>query len=332
VLAAPGTDLTTLTVSDGVGSFSTSLTIIVTKEDATATYTGALFASTAAATSSTATVTLSATIKDITAEPTNPLWDGDLGDIRNAKVSFVLRNDPNPPTSISGCTNLAVGLVNSADSKVGTATCNWNATINPPSQSFTIGIVVNNYFTRDASVDDTVITVSQPLSNFITGGGYLQMTSPTTSSAGFAAAAAGTKNNFGFNVKYNKQGTNLQGNINTIIRSTLIASPSGCQAPGLHVYQIKGNAMTSLSVDPITGKAVFNGKANIQDITDGANVCAVDGNATLQVTMDDNGEPGSADTISITVWNKAGGLWFASKWNGTMTVEQLLGGGNLLVH
>jgi hypothetical protein len=30
--------------------------------------------------------------------------------------------------------------------------------------------------------------------------------------------APGTKNNFGFNVKYNKSNTNLQGNINTIVR------------------------------------------------------------------------------------------------------------------
>jgi hypothetical protein len=35
--------------------------------------------------------------------------------------------------------------------------------------------------------------------------------------------------------------------------------------------------------------------------------------------------------IGVTVWNKAGGLWFASKWDGTRTVEQLFGGGNLVV-
>ena len=30
--------------------------------------------------------------------------------------------------------------------------------------------------------------------------------------------------------------------------------------------------------------------------------------------------------------DKSGGLWFASKWSGTQTVEQTLGGGNLVVH
>src|SRR5262249_5191628 len=137
-------------------------------------------------------------------------------------------------------------------------------------------------------------------------------------------------NNFGFNVKYNKQGTNLQGNMNTIIRN------NG------RVYQIKGNSMTSLTVTPAGGcinatltspcTATFNGKASIQDITYPNNVLSIDGNATLQVTMTDKGEPGSSDTVGITVWNKAGGVWFSSRWDGTKTVEQTLGGGNLVVH
>jgi hypothetical protein len=110
----------------------------------------------------------------------------------------------------------------------------------------------------------------------------------------------------------------------------------------VHVYQVKGNAMTSLAVNPATCPkatasspclATFNGKANIQDITNPAAPIAVDGNATLQVTMTDKGEPGAgSDTIGITVWNKSGGLWFSSEWNGTKTVEKPLGGGNLVVH
>ena len=131
------------------------------------------------------------------------------------------------------------------------------------------------------------------------------------------------------NVKYNKGGTNLQGNINIIIRN------------GGRVYQIKGNSMTSLSVNPSTCPkatqsapctAVFNGKGNIRDITDPLNPISVDGNGTLQVTMTDKGEPGSSDSISVTLWNKTGGLWFSSNWTGTKTIEQLLGGGNLVVH
>src|SRR5207249_5641112 len=112
--------------------------------------------------------------------------------------------------------NLPVGLVTAGDTKTGTATYNWSLNIGAgDSAQYTIGIIVNNYYTRNASDDDTVVTVSKPLSNFITGGGCLML----SSSSGLKAGAAGSRNNFGFNVKWNKGGTNLQGNINTIVRN-----------------------------------------------------------------------------------------------------------------
>jgi hypothetical protein len=286
------------------------VTLTVTKEDARAYYTGALFVSSNS--SGAATVTLAATIKDITAETGDPDYDAYAGDIRNAKVTFINRDNNSTIAA-----NVPVGLADPSDTKVGTATYNWDVNIGSAnSVSYTIGIIVNNYYTRNSGADDEVITVSKPLNDFITGGGYLVM----SNSSGEYPGAAGTKNNFGFNVKYNKSGKNLQGNINSIVRN------------GDRVYQIKGNAMTSLSVNGTAKMAIFNGKANIQDITDPNNVIPIDGNATLQVTMTDNGEPGSSDKIGITVWNKSGGLWFSSNWNGTQTVEQTLSGGNLVVH
>jgi hypothetical protein len=181
---------------------------------------------------------------------------------------------------------------------------------------------VNNFYTRNASEENVTVTVSKPLNDFITGGGFVIL----EKASGQINPKQGTKNNFGFNVKYNKGGTNLQGNINTIVRGE-----DG------KVYQVKGNVMTSLAVD-ITKTtthpnptAIFNGKASIQDITDPTAPVSVDGNATLQVTMTDAGEPGTSDKIAITVWNKAGGVWFASNWNVTKTVEQFLAKGNLKV-
>jgi hypothetical protein len=302
-------------------------TLTVTQEDARATYTGALFASTSSTTSSTAIVTLAATVQDITAVLDDSAYDAFAGDIRNASITFVNRDAGNAVL----CT-APIGLVVLADPKTGTATCNWTANIgNSDSQSYTVGMIINNYYTRNASVENTVVTVYKPLSsNFITGGGYIVL----TNSAGLKAGTAGTKNNFGFSIKYNKSGTNLQGRINTIVRRL--------EADGIvHVYQIKGNVMTSLTVSPKSCPnatptspctAVFNGKASIQDITDPLAPVSIDGNATLQVTMTDRGEPGNTDMISITVWNKSGGLWFSSNWNGTRTVEQYLIGGNLVVH
>src|SRR5437899_2684403 len=58
-------------------------TLTITKEDARATYTAALFASTACVTCSTANVTLSATVQDMSAIPADPATDATEGDIRN---------------------------------------------------------------------------------------------------------------------------------------------------------------------------------------------------------------------------------------------------------
>jgi hypothetical protein len=295
-----------------VGSPTTTLN--VTAEDARATYTGACFASTSSATSNTGTVTLSATIKDISATP-DAAGDTDPGDIRNAKVTFVDRDNGNVLAA-----NVPVGLVSLGDTTTGTATINVALSTGPAdSKSFTVGIIVVNYYTRNASEDDTVVTLSKPLgTNFITGGGYLTL----TNSSGLYAGGVGTKCNFGFNVKYNKSNTNLQGNMNIIVRN------------GGRVYQIKATSLTSLAANPLpnlTGTATFNAKANIQDITDPLNVISIDGGATLQAKMTDLGQPGNADSIAITVWNRGGGLWFASNWDGTKTIEQILGGGNLIV-
>ena len=68
---APGTYSVPIRVSDGTDTGDTTVILHVKQEDTQATYTGAFFASTSSATSSTAIVTLSATIKDITAVDTS---------------------------------------------------------------------------------------------------------------------------------------------------------------------------------------------------------------------------------------------------------------------
>jgi hypothetical protein len=130
-------------------------------------------------------------------------------------------------------------------------------------------------------------------------------------------------------VKYNKVNKSLTGNINTIIRR--VESDAK-----LHIYQVKGNTMTSLTTTLATAtkpaSSVFIGKATIQDITNDDKIVLVESNAVLQVTMTDAGEPGKYDMIAIQVQNKAGGLWFASNWTGTQTVQQQIGGGNIQIN
>ena len=49
------------------------------------------------------------------------------------------------------------------------------------------------------------------------------------------------------------------------------------------------------------------------------------------VTPIEKGEPGSSDTIGITLWD-CSKLLFSSEWTGAKTLEKLLYGGNLVVH
>ncbi len=164
-----------------------------------------------------------------------------------------------------------------------------------------------------------MVTVKKPTAGSIGGGGYLI----NSASNGAYAGALGAKTNFGLNVKFNKNGTNLQGKVNIISRG----------ANG-NVYQIKSNAIDSLNItSPSAGiiQATFTSKANVTDITNPLAPISLGGNKVLQIVLTDKGEPGASDTIAITLTDPSGGLLFSSNWNGTKSVEQLLGGGNLQV-
>ena len=283
----------------------------IQQEDARVTYTGVLFASTGNINSSTAIVTLSATIQDISAISNS--GDGAPGDIRYAKVQFVNKNNNSTIGPV-----LSVVLVNVNDRKTGTVTYDWTTpAFTGDGTEFQIGIRVLNYYSRYSSDEDVVVQVSKPASDFVSGGGFLLL----SNSAGEMAGTSGTKNNFGFNIKYNKSNRNLQGSINCIFRRV--------DAGGVvRVYQVKGNQMSSLRVNSSTKEFTFSGKANVQDITNPLAPISLFGNATFQMKGVDNGEPGSTDKISFTVY-KNNGLWYCSNWSGSAPVDQLLSGGNL---
>ncbi len=326
---APGTSYTASAKCTACGGLTITHAYTITQEDARAIYTGPLFVSTSSPSSTAFTMLLTATIQDITAvDPSQspPKPDNYPGDIRNAVARFVDRNNGN-----TLCT-APIGLVNPADTKTGTISCTFSGDVGSTSSAqYAVGIIVDDYlnqksyYIRNDSADDEVVTVSQAIPGMITGGGYLKMYDPTKS-AGQYAGTANMKTNFGFNVKYSKTGKNLQGNLNFIIRS------------GGRVYQIKSNSMSTLSLTqtgcPSTSPchALFTSKANLTDITDPNNTVSLGGNLNLIASMTDNGEPGNADTFAITLYDSANNLLFSSNWSGTATVEQLLGGGNVVVH
>jgi len=319
---APG-DHTIKAVLKGVNSnysnTDPTTTITIRPEDARSYYTGALYVGTTSATSTNAVITLSATVKDITAAVGDPSYDSYAGDIRNATVTFVNRDAGNAVIA----QNVPLGLVNPADPKVAVATYNWNVTISGNAQVFTVGVIIGNYYTRNSSSEDVIITVAQPVPNTVTGGGFLLL----SSAGGLKAGDIGSKENFGFNAKYNGSGKQVLGGVNIIIRKT--------ESNVLHTYQVKcNNQLTSLAIQPSVsgGTATLNGKAIITDITNPASSTMVDNNATLQLNIADNGNPGTNDQLAVTIWNKAGGLWYASNWNGTRCILQTIAGGNEVIH
>jgi hypothetical protein len=320
--SAPGTYLITAaigTLASPNYSFTfANGTLAVVMEDARITYAGLMFYSTSSTTSSTATITLQATVQDITAVTVDPATDPNAGDIRNARLSFNSADTTLP----NSCKNLTPVLVNPSDPKTGVVSCTATVDIGASdSKQFTIDMMVDNYYTRYDQYDDTVITVSKPFTGFVTGGGYVI----NTSSAGQYAATPGSRTNFGMNVKNNKTGKNLQGNLNVILRRL--------EGGVWKTYQIKSNQTDSLAevtTSPSTGTANWTGKANLSDITNPLNPISLGGGLTFQITLTDNGEPGTSDTIGFSLWNGST-LVYSSNWTGTKTAEQTITGGNLQV-
>ena len=275
----------------------------ITKENALVSYTGPEIVGDPCTSCSTTNVLLSASVKDTV--------DGFPGDIRKARVKFCLVGGGD----LSGW--LTPGLVNPTDSTEGIVTFLWSAPL-PASGFCTHDIVVKVDYGNYIGVDHAELTIYRlTLNEFITGGGHII---PSNSNGSYASTP-GKKVNFGFNVKWNKSNKNLQGNMNIIFRRYG------------RVYQIKTNSLTSMSVnttDPCSRKGSLVSKANLNDVTDATPVNLM-GNLTLTATITDNGEPGSADKIGITVYN-GNTLIYSSNWVSTQTVELLLNGGNIAVH
>jgi len=297
--AAPGSYSVIVTVTDETGgAATTSVTIVVTKEDAEATYTGDMLAFTPPSGSS-ATVLLRATVRDSSVVPS--FADTAPGDIRNATVTF-------KEGATTLCGPFAAALIN-GDTTTGTASCLKSLSLG----AHQIDVYVNNYYIGTTS---GIVEVAQPNGSFITGGGYRTI----GTSAGTYKADTGSRMNFGFNVTY-KNLKSFQGHVNIVFRK------DG------HTYQIKSTAIDSLGITPKPwgGVADFRSKANLTDVTNPLAPVSLGGNLTLQVTMTDKGEPGSSDTIGVTLWD-GNKLVFSSEWTGAKTLEQFLGGGNLVVH
>jgi hypothetical protein len=285
-------------------------------------YTGTTISATKSVRSYDFTVTLRAVIWDD--------MDGFPGNISNAHARFVIGGEPIVTANTDDDGYIPVKLLMDGDESVGMIETDWSSTLKDNPTTFDVKVELMNCYYKGISFDNP-LTVYNSVGDFITGGGHLAINS---SADGAYAPMANSKLNFGFNVRINKNGKNLIGKMNIVYRRM--------EADGLHTYQIKSNATTSLgtnTIDESTKIAEFVSKANLTDVTvldDYGNGVEVAGNLTLHVTMTDKGEPGDMDQIAFSLYNSdvvdPNALWFSNSWDGINTIEQLLDGGNLVVH
>jgi hypothetical protein len=318
----PGSYTVRIKADDGICPSYYDFAISVGKEELCTNYNGFMqvSATSTGKNSANAKFALSVGVADL---------DG-TGDVSKLKVRFTVGTTVYP--------DVPVQLLNGSTSQ-GNASMLIDFNFNGTYTSLDINYqIISDYYQMNGTGTcdqdgDVVINLYVPQNEFITGGGYVR----PANSVGKLPADAGRKANFGFNVKYNKSGTNLQGNINYIFRRK--------EDDGIvHVYQVKGNAMSTLTVDANSNPrtAVFNGKCNVADVTENPNPLVPlkdyltplggTGNSTMQVLVTDGGEPGtSVDLYGITVWNSKGELFHSSNWVNTQTVKQILSGGNIQV-
>jgi hypothetical protein len=175
-------------------------------------------------------------------------------------------------------------------------------------------------------VESQAVTVVQPGTGLSTGGGWL--TEPTL----------GTRSNFGFTVKFVKNG-NVQGNSLYIYR---VKKDIGY---GLRDYNwiIKSNAMGGLvqqctTTTPTVCTARFTGKNNIGAVDRETSVAySLGGNYQFQVDVADKGDPASAglpgpDSYALRVWDSTGNYYVLGSYAGTTNTGQVpIKGGNIRV-
>ena len=294
-----------------------------------AVYTGLNFFWTTGPSSSTATLTLSTTLKDTTAPC--------QGDIRTARVTFATRNADGTYSPLPNAQNLPVGLVNPADPTTGTAQAISQYNLgNQNFASIQIAVIVTGNYTRNQSADDTIVGIAKPgVANQMIGVGTLNNLALPKTSNGFLgnapAAGANYFTSISSNVTYNKSFTNPQGKVNLIVKS--LNKSDGTVDTAVHTYSITSNSISTFTSATVSGQVVvtFGAKCNVVEITNPATPIALEGGAQMQIVMSPPGGTTNPQSASITVQKNGGGLWYSSAWDGGKTVAKALASGTITV-
>ena len=150
-------------------------------------------------------------------------------------------------------------------------------------------------------------------------GAYLMLATP----AGAGAGDVGSQINVTASARFKRGRATPDGQLQLLVRRTL--------ADGPHTYQIRATSLVSFYRDKSTGRATIVADVTIEDPGSKKGSKVIDAHARLRLTLVDRGEPGHSDALGITVLRQDGSLWFSSRWNGTATIEQVIGGGNIQV-
>lgn len=296
VTAAPGTYDVTVTVTDDTGgTATTSLAIVVKKENAEAIYTGDTLAFTSPG-SLVATVLLRATVRDSSLVAS--FGDTEPGDIAKATVSF---NEGGSTL----CGPLPLALLDGPES--GTASCSVALGLGTHS----IEVVVDGYYTGAVK---SLVEVAEPEVSGVQGVGDLVL----ASSGGAYSGDADSRMGFALNARHKAPNhpKSPKGHVKVVFEA------------GGRSYRIESATIDSLGI--AAGHAEIRATASLLDVTETPRPAALAANLSLHVTVTDKGKHGSGDTIGVTLWN-GDALLFSSRWTGSRTAEQTLAAGHISV-
>jgi|GEM_PF-6171008 len=308
---APGVKPVTAAFNDFDENFSlrsnqASTTLTIMAENAIVDYTGDF--SVQLPTGGTTNVVLRATVHDITAEPGG---DAFAGDIRNATVTFVNRST----NTLLG--TVPVTLLSPSDLTTGKAEFYWSGV---PDGDYIIDVAVNNYYSCEAAPVSAIVEVHEPTGDYLTGGGYGSVL-PEKSSEPFSFRIS-KRFNFGFDVKFDDNGTISHGHAMILLRRIV---------DDVHkLYRVTCNEITAVAVnvdDPSVLTGGFIGKAILTDITDPLLPVELANDLILKVVFSDRGYQGTGDDIAIKLWSGTN-LSFSTD----QTADMSLAGGDLTIH
>jgi PKD repeat protein len=325
-IAASSITLTQPAASPGVGSSFAGDTTYAASSDADAfaikkevvslEYSGDTLKSTGStATSSSTSLRMAAVVREEA--------DGELGNkLNTTQVKFTLYKytDTLMTTPVGSC----MGSVVTTSPGTGTTNCSISA-IGEGNYIVKMELVTNGYYSAECETQAVTVTIAG--TGFTTGGGSIN--EPTLSS----------RSNFGFTVKFLKNG-NVQGNSLYIYR---VRTNIGY---GTRDYNwiIKSNAMAGLAqrcdeATATTSKVCygrFSGKNNITAVDRQSGVAySLGGNYSFQVDVTDASEPGSSpgagpDKYSIRIWTDAGTYYALGQTAAQGTVP--IGGGAIPIN